>query len=93
MTSQRMPHFVTELQRVAFVLANTLGVPRAVTVRQDGLYVGLRSKRDPGSPNHRKQIYFTVRLRRRGVEVFREDVTDRKTFPSDHLIAQLMLVI
>lgn len=90
--SQRMPAFVVELQRLTFTLANTLGVPRAQTVRQDGLYLGLRSKRDPGSPNHRKMRYITVRLRRRGVEVFREDTTDWKTFPSDHLITQLMLV-
>lgn len=91
MSSQRMPQFMLDFIRLHGSLSSKLGVPRASTTGQDGLYLGMRSKRDPINTN-RKRKYITVRLRRGGVEIFREDV-DVKGFPSDHLITQLALLL
>jgi hypothetical protein len=90
MTHQRIPQIVLDLRHTAAMLASIIDVSVTPLVSRDGLYVGLRSKRDPINANRKRQ-YVTVRFRRDDVEVFREDVP-MKGFPSDHLIAQLMLV-
>lgn len=78
---QRMPPYVIEFMRHTNILAGLLHVPVASTTMQDGLYVGMRSKRDPININRKRRI-LTVRLRRGGVEVFRsEEVVN--TFPTD----------
>ena len=87
---QRIPPIVVELERQARVLAGNIGLPYAMTIMDNGLYVRSRMKRDPIN-NNRKRRYLTVRLRRDGVEVFRSEEIPN-TFPTDHLITQLMLV-
>lgn len=86
-----MPQSAWEAIHKAKMIARMLDVPHASTVNQDGLYIGSRKRRDPVN-NNRKRAYMTVRLRRDGKEIFREDVPTTG-FPSDHLIAQLMLLI
>lgn len=88
--SQRMPPHVIEFLRQTQVLANLVHVPVAQTTQYDGLYVAMRSKRDPININ-RKRRYLSVRLKKGGVEVFRSEEAV-STFPTDHLIAQLMLI-
>jgi hypothetical protein len=73
------------------VLAGLVHVPVASTTQHDGLYVAMRSKRDPININ-RKRRHLTVRLRKGGMEVFRSEEAI-STFPTDHLIAQLMLIV
>lgn len=88
--SQRMPPYVIEFMRQAQVLAGILHVAYAASSSHDGLYCAMRTKRDLMNIN-RKRRFISVRLRRNNVEVFRseESVND---FPSELLIAQLMLV-
>lgn len=88
---QRMPPYVIEFLNKAQTLAGLVHVPVARTTQHDGLYVALRSKRDPININ-RKRRYLTVRLKKGGVEVFRSEEAV-PTFPTDHLIAQLMLIV
>lgn len=88
--SQRMPPYIIELQRQTQALANILHVPMSNVTTYDGLYVSLRTRRDPINTN-RKRRFLTVRLKKDGVEVFRSE-EDCKTFPTDHLIARLMLI-
>ena len=90
MTHQRIPQFILDLRRTTVMLASIIEVPVTTLVSRDGLYVGVRWKRDPVNISRKRQ-YITVRMCRGGVEIFREDVP-MKGFPSDHLIAQLMLV-
>lgn len=85
-----IPNFVLELHQLTRGLATMLHVPVATTTNQDGLYIGLRSKRDPINSN-RKRKYYSVRLRRNGEEIFRSEEATTK-FPSEHLVAQLMLL-
>jgi hypothetical protein len=88
--SERMPPYVIEFMRATQVLCGILHVPYAQTTQHDGLYVAMRSRRDPININRKRRI-LTVRLRRGNVEVFRSEEAV-KGFPTDHLIAQLMLV-
>lgn len=85
-----IPQFVMDMNRMAVGMSQMLGVPHATTTSSDGLYVGLRSRRLDG-PGNRKFKFYTVRLRRGGVEIFRSEESV-KGFPSEHLIAQLMLI-
>lgn len=88
--SQRMPAYYMELKRQTHVLAGLVHVEVARTTQHDGLYVAMRSKRDSINVS-RKRKYLSVRLRRGGIEVFRSEEA-MPTFPTDHLIAQLMLI-
>lgn len=88
--SQLIPQYVLEFNRQCHALAATLNVPTAPWVTANGLYIGLRTHRDPINTN-RKRRHVTVRLRRDGVEIFRSEEV-LSTFPTDHLITQLMLV-
>ena len=87
---QRIPQQVIEVKRQAHALAGIVHVNYAASVMHDGLYVGLRTRRDPINIS-RKRPYLSVRLRRDGIEVFRSEEA-LKTFPTDFLISQLMLV-
>ena len=88
--NQVMPQSWLEAKRQHEMLASVIGVRLSTRVEVDGLYVALRSRRDPINTN-RKRKYLTVRLRIDGVEVFRSEESV-VGFPTDHLIAQLMLV-
>ncbi len=88
--SGRMPEYVMEIKRQTQVLAGLVHVPVATSTQYDGLYVAMRTRRDPININ-RKRRHLTVRLKKYGVEVFRSE-EEVKGFPTDHLIAQLMLI-
>lgn len=87
-----MPVMAREALRAGHSLALKLGVPHMATVAEkNGLYVAVRSKRDPINTN-RKRPCMLVLAKRDGKEIFREKV-EVKNFPSEQLIAQLMLIL
>jgi len=90
MSHQRMPAIVLEIRRASLVLSQQVRIPLVQTVRHDGLYIAMRSKRDKGYTS-RKIKYLSVRVKRNGEEIFRSE-EGLHTFPTDYLIAQLMLI-
>lgn len=85
------PEYLRSLDIRTKDLASKLGVPYAQTIGRDGLYVKPRRKRDPINTN-RKRIWLKVRLQLKETVVF-EEMVDMKSFPTEHLIAKLALLI
>jgi hypothetical protein len=84
------PEHVRQIEMAGASLAHSLRIPHAVAAHMDGLYVRAHRKRDPINRN-KWRTAVKVRVKKHGATVF-EEVVERNTFPTDHLITQLALI-